>query len=543
MERAISGGGDHAIAILQPIDRDIAAIRTDRMGASGAPIGAVAQASQPLRPDEGVDTDAVDEFREAVLHHAFRHEPAAAAYALHSAVVAEANQATRDEMVATWFDIMADPATPQYVRHAMQRGAERVVNASLTDAATTRDLAAAIGRLVEDGRIGADELFALVDPRTRDDMTDGARALFSAISDGAVLGQVAERVLDASLGLPTRDYGAREAALVTAADIAVMAAHHGHDRAANATLARIAAEISSGSFSPRAAIETHAVQNEPVPERSAFNALSSLLNATPDTVANLEAKDRLFSAIVQAQPFGRGLQRLTDTHAHDVAGGLEALGSYFNRHVGRLAAADVASHTLVAGVPSDNAHHDLLVSAFVRHVLMHPTALADGGAISAASADAIGRTMAELSAVALDPEAPADARNLANQELALLSGSVARAINQSVADARQRSQGEIAAVRLFTNQVTDAAVKYASTVAGAAGFIVSHAGKQAVDQFWTGVQQRVEAAERDRTLGASEAILIFGQQFRDELGAIRAQPGASTLATDFSLQFHFWLTR
>lgn len=482
----------------------------------------------------GVDQDAVESFRADLFNDMFNGWPEYCASMLMRIEMEAPNRATAIEMVATYLEVAGDAATPEALRANLKLGAELVGTPYRADpegAAFVRDL---LAEAVSSGRVGADQLFTMVEPTRLGIVSDGARSLLGGITDGAVLQQLSERVLDASLRLDGGGTGqAREAGLVAAADIAVMAAENGAGRAANLVLAALAADIRAGTISISSMNDMHVGQwNTAIPERSPLSTLSALLNAVPDSHTNLDSKDRIFAALVSSATRGQTLQQARDGGGQDVSAALADLGQFFSRNAERLIAADSENRTLVDSVPSAGRHYDLLVSSFARNVLMHP----DNPALPQMT-DAIGNVMAKLTAVALDPAASADDRNRATQDFALLSGSLARAIDGSVSDAGRRAADQIALARVVTDQITNAALKYAATTAGPAGFIVSAAGKEQVTQFWNGVKSAVEAAERSRTTEASMPLLVIAQQFRDQLGSVRSDPGGSQLPFQFDEVF------
>lgn len=120
----------------------------------------------------------------------------------------------------------------------------------------------------------------------------------------------------------------------------------------------------------------------------------------------------------------------------------------------------------------------------------------------------------------------------------MLSGSIARAIEGSIADAGRQAGDRANLARTISEEIMKEAVKYASLTTGPVGYAVTTgAGKEAVIQFWDAVVRNAEnaatAAEQDRTTQATLPLLQIGQTFRDAVGASRGTEGGSQLPFQF----------
>lgn len=363
-----------------------------------------------------------------------------------------------------------------------------------------------IARNVASGRLTADDLYTLVDPRTNP-ASDGARQLLTGITDGAVLNSVADRLLtDAkAMGYDVFDGQLGVHALTAAADIANMAADHGYRGAANAIVREIDRQTLAGPVSGDLTIVQAMMQmsvtsgefGSPLSDRTGFNALAGLLNSatsltsyppyTDDTM--VAATDRLFAGLVRS---GDDFGGIDDGYINRTAAFGE-LGAYFNANAGRLLEADWRAAN------TTDPHHHRLVQDFMQHVMLDPAY--EG---RETTADVISAEIDALAAIVGDGNAPAAAREEAASTLGTLMGSLEEASRRHVEDAG----GDYGLVQTFTDLVA----KKLLARAGPVGAVASNGVNPVTTAIFNALTTRAEnqaQAEADEALGGMADLVAI----------------------------------
>lgn len=340
----------------------------------------------------------------------------------------------------------------------------------------------AIARNVDSGRLGADEIYKLVDPANG--TSDGTRQLLTGVTNGAVLNNVASRLLSDAERMGY-DINARQRGpetLVAAADVANMAAGQGWTASANAVVQAIDRQMQSGPVAGDMnlvqAMMATTVQGGAYgasPEgRTGFEVLSALVNSTdagkPEVMS---ATDNLFSALVRSND---GTVGGIDQSGGDKRGALDELGTYFNTHATRLIEKDW-------GYANTGGPENGTVQAFFQNVLFNEdyglgdqtaTVVTDEMTRLAGVIDTQGRAGGDLSRA-----------SAAAQSFATLTGSLEEAGQQYVSEAKGDAEQRVETIRQFTDQVT-------GKIVGKGGPAGELAGGALVDAFWDSMVQRAE---------------------------------------------------
>jgi hypothetical protein len=399
-------------------------------------------------------------------------------------------QAQKDEYIAHLVDL--SQAQVCTVDGSAERVAEKIqqafedIGVAYTGPATPelrQQVTDAIARNVDSGRLGADEIYKLVEPTNG--TSDGARQLLTGITDGAVLNNVASRLLsDAErMGYDINKSQHGPETLVAAADVANMAAEHGWSATANAVVQTIDRQMQSGPVAGDMtlvqAMMATTVQGGPYgasPEgRTGFEVLSTLVNSTdtskPDVVS---ATDNLFSALVRSDD---GVVGGIDQFGGDKGAALKELGTYFNVNAARLIDKDWGYAN--TGGPESGTVRD-----FFENVLFNE----DYG-LRDQTATVVTSEMTRLAGV-IDTQGRASGdlsqASAAAQSFATLTGSLEEAGQQYVAAAKGDAEQRVQTIRQFTDQVTN-------KVAGIGGPAGDIAGGALVDAFWDSMVERAEA--------------------------------------------------
>ncbi len=426
-------------------------------------------------------------------------------------------QAQKDEYVARLVEIAGSGGhtTPEGLQVTPQAAAAvRMMFESAGDAwtgSTTPELrqqiAESIGRGVNSGRISADDLFAILDPQNNP-LADGARLLLSEVTDGAVLNQLAGRMLDGAQAIGLRGDDAVQAvqALTSAIDVANMAAARGYTASANAAIDLIGLETANGPIfgdvSITDAMMLHSLSDRSLQGTTGFEALSTLLNsATVNGNAQRQlALDNLFGELVRS---GEDRTAGGMNQSRGVEEALSGLGEYFNANLSRLMEQDLRSED------SGSALYGL-VQDFTRNVALNPRYTGMD-----ASADAISTELARLATNSVDPNRTPTERADALVAMGGLMGSVQGASERFVSDAGLFARGRVDAVRMLTDRITGSL----TSRGGAVGEIV---GGGVVDAFWNGFVARAEAAAQERVEGATGGLVSLGESLRAGLGEVHS---------------------
>lgn len=373
-------------------------------------------------------------------------------------------------------------------------------------------VAESIGRGVDNGRITAADLHAILDAE-HNPISDGARSLLTEVTDGAVLDRLSGMLLSDARAIGYRgnaaNYSRGVAALTAAADVANMAAANGRPSAANAVIDEIAAQTAAGEVFDGATIAQAMMAvsqfdrfGGPEAGRSGFEVLSTLLTSAT-TSGNAErraALDGLFGELVRSgeDNIVGGVDQF-----YGNAAGLDALGTYFDANVSRLMQQDWRLAN--TGDPRHG-----VVQDFVQHVMLND----DFGGLDS-SALAISDEMGRLSTI-IGNEYHSDENRLnAATTLGGLMGSIQEAGRLYVAEARSNADEAIDNVRTVTDLVT-------GNLTDRAGPLGDAIGGKFVDALWDGLAQRAEdnasAAVDDNTGG----LVDLGQVFRSAMSELDA---------------------
>ncbi|MGK6320073.1 hypothetical protein [Sphingomonas sp. DT-204] len=405
------------------------------------------------------------------------------------------SQAQKDEYIARVVDLASgsDPGFRTQMGGLDDRARGELVTAmeqigvAYTDPATPQlrdQVTAAMGRNIDSGRLNADQIYSLVDP-SRNPASDGVRQLLTTATDGAVLQQVAYD-LRTDAGRNGYDINTQEGmrgvqALTAAADIAGMAAQHGYVAAANGVIAHIADQPNPGELIQLMDRLPMNAYGNPPSGRGGFDAVASALAGTNNNYAQAKF-DKVFSAMVDLSG---------ESSAFDRSAGLNDLGAYFNRHVGRL-----NQETTWAGGWNDRgedakpptAYHSL-TERFMRNVMLNGEF--DG---RAATQQAVADEMARLgNIVGAGPGAGAPngaQRADAARQFGTLVGSMQGAAADYVKHTRDSADQQIESIRTITDLLTD-------QVLGKTGPLGEALGGQLVDSFWDYLGGRAEAGAED----------------------------------------------
>jgi hypothetical protein len=372
---------------------------------------------------------------------------------------------------------------------------------------------AAVWRGVAEGRLGADQLYALV----KEPGSHGARQLLSEVRDGVALSQVAQRLTaDArAQGYDIDAYQTGPQTLVAAADVATMAARNGSRAGANTVLAEIARNgdrpVAGETMTLTDAMMATTVgggQWNTLYERDGFHALSGLLNAATPDARNRPALDSLFASLVRSG--GEGFVGGID-EGGDRGGALDQLGRYFNANVGRLAETDWRKAN------TGDLHHGL-VRDFMRHVMLDPS-YGDVGATQ----EALASVLSGLATRIDDTGASADARLTAATTMGAVMGSLEQAGADYIAQAKGDAEAKVALVRQFTDVVTDKFVgKLKAQLPEVAQDGAGSAAGSVVDAMWQRLvdwQASAASGHVDETTGG---LVDLTRAIRDSISGLDA---------------------
>ena len=414
------------------------------------------------------------------------------------------SQEQKDEYVAQLVDLTHSPGwstldNGKTVPELVQAALEQVGAGDGSDegAALGAQVADAIGRGADSGRLDVDDLFGLVDPSTNA-FSDGARQLLSQVTDGRMLNQVAGRLLDAARaeGYDINAYENGPAMLVAAGDVANMAAAHGVPAAANAVVREIGRIEAAGPVAGdmgvmdamMATTSTGAYSSLVAPDRNGFDVLAGLVNAAnPNAPGVQTTTDSMFATLVRSGHTGS-----------ENGAGLGELGQYFNTNLSRLNESGWRFNS------AEDAHENL-VQDFVGKILLDADYPLKDESIAA-----IGNEMDRLSAQLQDHALSADQRLAGATGLGELVGSVTGGANDFFDSSKESKDAKIDAIRFFSDKLTG----FVSGKAGPAGALID-AG---VDAAWTAGSERLDAGIREEVRDALGAFYEQSNQLRTALG-------------------------
>ncbi|GAA0480767.1 hypothetical protein GCM10009096_23570 [Parasphingorhabdus litoris] len=362
----------------------------------------------------------------------------------------------------------------------------------------------AITRGADSGRLSATDLHGLFDTENGGS-TDGIRSLLSNISNGDTLHSLSTRLLqDAQrIGFDV-SYGPAPGLLVAAADFANMAARQGNTAAANAVVAEIHAQTQGLSPSDAASFirEMNYIADQdrfggPQDGRAGFDVLTDLLgSATTRTEAGRAAADSLFANLVRSNP----------QNWPDDGTAMSRLGEYFNAHLPRM----IENDWRVDG-PNSGEQTTRVIQDFMQHVMLDPNYSGRD-----ATATAISNEMQRLAGVVGNEAIPEDLRDTAATSFGALMGSLQKAGQLYIAEARASTEANIENVRLFSDLLTSKLLERGGPVGGAIGGRV-------VDAAWEVLANRAESRAAGDVEDRIGGLKDLGQIFRNAMQDLDAE--------------------
>ena len=418
------------------------------------------------------------------------------------------SQAQKDEYVARVVDLASgsDSSFRTEVGGLDDRARGELVTAleeigvAYTGAATPelRDqVTEAMGRNVDSGRLGADQIYALVDP-SKNAGSDGVRQLLSKVTDGALLQQVAFDLRDAAsrngYDINTQDGTRGVLALTAAADLAGMAADHGFSAAANGVVAHVADQADPAQLMQYMDRLPMNAYGTPPAGRGGFDAMASAIAGT-DRSPDQAKVDKVFSAMVDMSGESGSLDR---------SAGLNDLGAYFDRHISRLnQEATYAGSWNDRGDASPPTPHHSLTERFMRNVMLNSEF--DNRATTQSAISNEMTRLGKIVGAAPGALAPNEAqRTEAAMQFGTLLGSMQGAAADYVNSKTDSSEQKIENVRMITDLLTD-------QVLGKTGPLGEAFGGTLVDKFWEHLGGKAtESAEGD-VKAAFEQLTSVGE--------------------------------
>lgn len=413
-------------------------------------------------------------------------------------------QAQKDDYIAQlvelshspgWSKLDSGKTVPELLTEALEKVGTG--DGSPESKALGDQVAGAVGRGVDSGRLDVDDVYALVDP-ARNAYSDGARQLLSQVTDGKVLNQVAGRLLDAAKaeGYDINKYQDGPALLVAAGDVANMAARHGVQASANAVVREIGRVEKAGPIAGdmtlmqamRTFTSTGPYSQFVAPGRNGFDVLAGLTNSANSTNPEIRAgTDSIFQTLVRSGQTGE-----------ENSAGLGELGKYFNANLSRIN--EEGYRYNIPGDPRQN-----LIQDFVGKVML------DGDyPLKEQTATAMAGEMDRLAGRIQDRSLSEDERAKAATGLGELVGSIQGGANDFYLEGKADNDAKIGAIRFFTDQLTGKL----SSAAGPFGKLVD-AG---ADAGWGAASDKLDKGLEDEVLAALGPLVEKSNAIREAIG-------------------------
>jgi hypothetical protein len=357
-----------------------------------------------------------------------------------------------------------------------------------------QQVTAAMGRIVDSGRVTAHQLSDIMDP-ARIGSSDGFRELLTSVTDGTTLQQLSTNLL-----YMARRYGYDAEtqagvnglqAITAAADIAGMAAAHGYTGSANSVVVELAKN--PGIVENAGRLDSNTLDG-PDRGRGAFDAFASALNGAKSNMNIVDDMDTVFSQLVQQAGKDEAFNRTE---------GLNDLGDYFNRNIERLNEETVWEGT---SDETDGKYetYEGLTERFIRNVMLN-----EEFTNAAPTQQAIETEMARLANLAgSEGTVGEDVRAQAARELGNIVGSLQGAGNDLVADDKVSSDAQIKGLRSITDIFT-------SKLFSKGGPLAQLFGGALVDNFWKNVGDAAQAAARGDVNAVIGALNDMADAFGD----------------------------